>query len=225
MTRLEKLYNIIDNAQELGIELGDDVARQVEELEEQIIKGEILPALSHDIEPRLNPIKRNLVLVVEYSPDEPIRVALSRKVKIKDFADAKVFTPESRTELSPVQELKASNDPIVRKPTEGIRVAFPDGTVICRRTAISTFIATIHRIGFERVAGLRILHAGINIVSRIRRSTENGHICQQKVGEWYIFSNTNNRQKMRDLRNISDRLGLYLQISKATPALDVDEPF
>ncbi len=165
------------------------------------------------------------VLVVEYSPNEPIKVALSRKVKIKDFADAKVFTQESRARLSSVQELKASNDPIVKKPTEGIRVAFPDGTVICRRTTISTYIATIHRIGFERVASLRILHSGINIVSRIRRSTENGHVCQHEVGEWYIFSNTNNRQKMRDLRNISDRLGLYLQISNAIPVLDEDEPF
>ena len=42
------------------------------------LANEILPALSSDIAPRLNPIQRDLVLVVEYHPGEPISVALSR---------------------------------------------------------------------------------------------------------------------------------------------------
>lgn len=222
MTRLEKLYNIIDNAQELGIELGDDVTRQVEELEEQIIKGEILPALSHDIEPRLSPIKRNLVLVVEYSPDEPIRVALSRKVKIKDFADAKVFTPESRQSRPYI--LKASEaaspqyaDRKVRNPSQGLKVTFPDGTVICHHKAIDTYIATIRHIGFERVAGLRIKHSGCNIVSHDKRTLDSGNVCQHEVDGWYIYSNTNNRTKVEDLHIISGLLGLRLAISEEKP--------
>jgi hypothetical protein len=47
-----------------------------QELEEGIIKEEILPALSSDIAPRLNPIQRDLVLVVEYHPGEPISVGM-----------------------------------------------------------------------------------------------------------------------------------------------------
>ncbi len=77
MTKLEKLYSIIENSRDVEV-LPKGVLQQVEELEEGIIKEEILPALSSDIAPRLNPIQRDLVLVVEYHPGEPISVALSR---------------------------------------------------------------------------------------------------------------------------------------------------
>ena len=53
MTKLEKLYSIIENSRDVGVKLTEDVIRQVEELEENIIKDKILPALSSDIAPRL----------------------------------------------------------------------------------------------------------------------------------------------------------------------------
>ena len=92
MTKLEKLYSIIENSRDVGVKLPKGVLQQVEELEEGIIKEEILPALSSDIAPRLNPIQRDLVLVVEYHPGEPISVALSRKAKISEMTGAKVLT-------------------------------------------------------------------------------------------------------------------------------------
>jgi len=46
MTKLEKLYSIIENSKELGLQLGEDVLRQTSELEENIIKKEILPVLT-----------------------------------------------------------------------------------------------------------------------------------------------------------------------------------
>lgn len=46
MTKFEKLYSIIENSRDVGVKLPEDVIRQVEELEENIIKDEILPALS-----------------------------------------------------------------------------------------------------------------------------------------------------------------------------------
>ena len=95
MTKLEKLYSIIENSREVGVKLSKDVLQQVEELEEGIIKEEILPALGNDIAPRLEPIKRDLVLVVEYHPGEPISVALSRKTKISEIMGAKTLTPRS----------------------------------------------------------------------------------------------------------------------------------
>lgn len=57
MTKLEKLYSIIENSREVGVKLSKDVLQQVEELEEGIIKEEILPALGNDIAPRLEPIR------------------------------------------------------------------------------------------------------------------------------------------------------------------------
>ena len=153
MTKLEKLYSIIENSREVGVRLNEDVLRQVEELEEGIIKGEILPALGNDIAPRLEPIKRDLVLVVEYHPGEPIRVALSRKAKISEIIDAKTLTPRSSTPV------KSDEEPVVAEPhtptkhvqntTKGMRVTFPDGTVIWHRAAIDTFIDSLRKIGLE----------------------------------------------------------------------------
>ena len=108
MTKLEKLYSIIENSREVGVKLSKDVLLQVEELEEGIIKEEILPALGNDIAPRLEPIKSDLVLVVEYHPGEPISVALSRKTKISEIKGAKTLTPRSSTPVKSEEE-----------PTEG----------------------------------------------------------------------------------------------------------
>lgn len=40
MTKLEKLYSIIDNSYDVGVKLPKDVLKQVNELEEKIIKDE-----------------------------------------------------------------------------------------------------------------------------------------------------------------------------------------
>ena len=53
MTKLEKIYSIIENSREVGVKLSKDVLQQVEELEEGIIKEEILPALGNDIAPHI----------------------------------------------------------------------------------------------------------------------------------------------------------------------------
>ena len=64
MTKLQKLYSTIQNLKELGLELGDDLLKQTSELEQEIIKNEILPVVSEKIEPIISQIQRELVLVV-----------------------------------------------------------------------------------------------------------------------------------------------------------------
>lgn len=217
MDKLEKLYSIIQYSKETNVKLDENVLRQVEEQEEAIIKEEILPALSQDITPRLSPIKRDLVLVVEYHPGAPISVALSRKAKISDFIDAKPLTPSiSRPVTSYIKpaSLRFNNRPTkqVKNKTQGLTVSFPDNTVICRKTAIETYIATIRRIGYGRVSSLGIEHSNFNIVSKEKRPTEEGRIWQHESDGWYIYSNISNKQKKEDLCLISDRLHLGLRI-------------
>ena len=52
------------------------------ELEEDIIKKEILPVVTETIEPALKQVQRELVLVVDYHPGMPISVSLSRKTNM-----------------------------------------------------------------------------------------------------------------------------------------------
>lgn len=218
---LQDLYDIIEKSKKRKLVLPKDVIRQINEIEEGIIRNEILSAMSKDIEPRLSAIKRDLVLVVEYHPGQPISVALSRKMKINQITDAKTITPVQEKVGEPVVSTKKSSSVEPHVPTKqvvnhtkGLRVQFPDGTVICRTTAIETLKASLRRIGLQRVHDLNIQHSGYNLVSKQKRPSD-GQIWQHELDGWYIYSNTTNLVKINDLRFISDKLHLGLKVDVA----------
>lgn len=221
MTKLEELYQSIDTLKKLGVKINKQQLAALDEFEEELIKDEVLPALSQDIAPRLNPIKRDLILVVEYHPGEPISVALSRKAKISDFSDAKPLTPVSRAiasnERQSGRETSAEPSRHVDNPTKGLKVTFDDGTVVWYTSAIETYIAAIKHIGFSKVAGLNILHCGYNIVSKQKRPVEPGRVWQHESDGWYIYSNISNETKISDLRAIAKRLKIRLRIEEVKP--------
>lgn len=219
MSKLEEIYQSIDTLKKYGVKINKEQLQAFDEFEENLIKEEVLPALSQDIAPRLNPIKRNLVLVVEYSPGQPINVALSRKVRISDFSDAKSITPLSQPVSSSEkpQQNEEKTDRRVRNHTKGIKVTFADGTVVWHHKAIDTYIDTIKRIGYERVSLLGIMHGDYNIVSHKQRPIEPGRIWQHETDGWYIWTNSSNAQKTNDLQQISDHFGLGLTIEEGKP--------
>lgn len=221
MTKLEKLYSIIENSRDVGVKLPVDVLQQVEELEENIIKDEILPSLSSDIAPRLEPIKRDLVLVVEYHPGEPISVALSRKAKISEIIDAKTLTPRSSTPVTSEAAAPAipPHEPTkqVVNTTKGLRVTFPDGTVVWHHQAIVTMIETLRKIDLHRIPQVGLMHGGYNLVGKEKRPVEPGRTWQHECDGWYIYSNISNKQKIDDLKKISKYFHLNLKIEEVKP--------
>ena len=64
MSRLNKLYEAMETLRKEGLPVDENLEKKANELEEEIIKKEILPVLSKTIEPALQPVKRELVLVV-----------------------------------------------------------------------------------------------------------------------------------------------------------------
>lgn len=222
MTKLEKLYSIIENSRDVGVKLPKEVLQQVEELEENIIKEEILPALSSAIAPRLEPIKRDMVLVVEYHPGEPISVALSRKAKISEIMGAKTLTPRSSTPVTSGEEPKPaeSHEPTkhIENATKGMKVTFPDGTVVWHRQAIDTFIDALRKIGLGRIPAVGIKHGhGYNLVGKEKRPPVAGHIWQHECDGWYMYSNISNSQKITDLKLISNYYHIGLKIEEGKP--------
>lgn len=223
-TKLEKLYSIIQNSQEIGVKLSDDVISQINEAEEKIIRDEILPIIGQDIEPTLSQIKRELVLVVEYHPGEPISVALSRKTKISQIDDAKPIVANPRKWGKPVKsdEPAMAQEPheptkYVTNHTKGLRVQFPDGTIVCNKTAIDTEIDVLRRIGFERAAKVGLKYSQWPLIGKKKRLTEAGKVWQHEIDGWYIYSNTSNDRKKADLKAISDYYNLGLIISDGKP--------
>lgn len=219
MTKLETLYASIKGLQELGLPLNEETLKAADDLEEQLIKSEILPSLSENIEPILREIQRDLVLVVEYHPGEQINVALSRKVKISDFSDAKPLTPVISQPISGGRREVEPHEPKyhIENPTKGLKVTFMDGTVICNNTAISTFIDALRKIGLDRIPVVGIKRQGYNLVGHVKRPPEAGHIWQHEVEGWYVYSNIGNKRKKKCLQQISDYYKLNLKIEDGKP--------
>ena len=221
MNKLETLYKSIKGLQDLGLPLNEETLKAADELEEQLIKSEILPTISKDIEPRLSQIQRELVLVVEYKPGEPVSVALSRKTNITKMLNAKTLTQIGSTPVKSSETVKPSepHEPTkhVENTTKGLRVTFPDGTVIWHRAAINTFIETLRRIGLERIPSVNIVHGGYNLVSKDKRPVKPGRVWQHESDGWFIYSNISNNTKVEDLTLISKHFKLGLNIEEMKP--------
>lgn len=211
MNKLEELYNTMDSLKKLNLPIDDKLLQAVDELEEQIIKTEVLPAITKDIEPRLRQIKRKLVLVVDYDPDEGLNLKLSRKVNISKLIEGKNIN-ENSTQASPHKEIHrySSN----KSESKGLVVTYRDGTEVCERTAIDTFIKVLRHIGLSRVKNIGIMHSGYNLVDTKKHPDTTNAIWQHKVDGYYVFCVLSNRQKMNDLKIISDyfQLGMTVRI-------------
>lgn len=98
----------------------------------------------------------------------------------------------------------------------GFCVIFPDGSYICDRKAIVTFIDTLRKIGLERVHKVGITHGGgYNLVSKEKRPVEPNRTWQHECDGWYIYSNISNSAKIDDLKRISDYFHLGLKIGES----------
>lgn len=217
MATLKELYTTLKSLRDMNLPVDDKLLKAADNLEEKIIKEEILPALSQNIEPLLNEIQRDLVLVVEYHPGEPISVALSRKAKISDFTDAKPMTPVGTPVTS--EKKTASVEPHeptkhIENPTKGLRVTFPDGTVIWHKAAINTFVNALRKVGLDRIPKVGIEHGGFNLVSKDKRPPVPGRVWQHEVDGWYVYSNISNETKVADLKRISDFYKLKLRVEE-----------
>ena len=211
MTKLEKLYASIKGLQELGLPLNDETLKAADDLEEQLIKTEILPAMSKDIEPRLSQIQRELVLVVEYKPGTPISVALSRKTNIAELLDAKILEQDPQAEH---KEGKKHEKPIERLNSKTVlRVTFPDGTVIADKKAKNTFAETINRVGQLKVRNLGITFCHVPIVSNTL-DRKYGQ-AQIPVGDGlYVMTHSSTHDKKKQLAKIAKDLGIKLIVEE-----------
>lgn len=66
MSRLSDLYKAMETLRKEGLSLNEDLEKQVSDLEENIIKKEILPIVTETIASALKQVQRELVLIVVY---------------------------------------------------------------------------------------------------------------------------------------------------------------
>lgn len=205
MTKLEKLYASIKGLQDLGLPLNEETLRAADDLEESIIKNEILPTLSQDIGPRLSQIQRDLVLVVEYTPGKPISVALSRKTNISEIIDAK------RLEIDPQIEHreygKRDVKGIRRSPKTGLCIFRRDGSILQEKSAALTFAKAIKEAGLLKVRELGLKLCKVPIVSTTRDKKYGNRQIEIEPG-LLVMTHSDNLGKKNRLDSINEALNL-----------------
>ena len=211
MSRLSDLYKAMETLRREGLSLNEDLERQVSELEENIIKKEILPVVTQTIEPALKQAQRELVLVVDYHPGEPISVSLSRKGNIAEILDAKLL--EQDPQVNHREGTKR------RKPVERVnektvlRVTFPDGRVIADKKAKMTFTEAIRKIGLMKVRNMGISFCGVPIVSNTL-DKKYGKAQVPVEGGLYVMTHSSTHDKKKQLDKISRELDLGLKVEE-----------
>ena len=203
MNKLEELYSALNSLKKFNLPIEDKLLKAVDELEEEIIKTEVLPSITKDIEPRLRQIKRKLVLVVDYDPDDVLSVKLSRKVNISKLIDGKNIN-ESFTASVPHKEIQRcfSN----KSKPKGLVVTYRDGT------AIETFIKVLRDIGLSKITEIGIMHGEHNLIDTKKIAEKSKDRWQYKVDDYYVYVILSNAQKMKDLLKISDYFHLGLDV-------------
>lgn len=214
MSRLSDLYKAMEVLRKEGLPVGDNLELKANELEEEIIKKEILPILTKTIEPALQPVKRELVLVVDYIPGLPLSVHLSRKRNFTaEMPEAKVIEldPEVVHDNREIHQ----DEKIRRSPASAFSVTFPDGTVIAKKKATETLVATVKRIGVERVRQVvereGLVMCKIPVISN-RRDAIYGSSQKELGGGWLLITHSNNIQKKQFIDRVSDALKLGLKV-------------
>ena len=206
MTKLNKLYSTILNLKELGLELGEDLLRQTEELEQDIIKNEILPVISDKIEPIISQIQRELVLVVDYVPNEPLSVRISRKSSLTKEMETIDITPDPQVEHN-IGTSKRAFAP--KSAKTNLRVTIPNGRVIENRFAYETLYEIVQLAGVDRVRALGIIQCGVQLIS----NTKDNYYNQKDIGDGlYLITHSSTIQKRQQIERISNDLNLDLKI-------------
>ena len=217
MSRLSKLYEAMETLRKEGLPVNEDLERKVNEIEEEIIKKEILPILTKSIEPALQPVQRELVLVVDYIPGQPISVHLSRKRNFTaDMPDAKEIVVDPEVTHRKHDSRNDTEDKIQRGPARDMAVFFPDGTIIAEKTAVETLLAVVKKIGVDEVRQVveeyNLKFCKVPVISN-RRDAKYGKSQRDLGNGWLLITHSNNPMKKDFIEKVSNVLHLGIKVT------------
>lgn len=209
MSRLSKLYEAMETLRKEGLPVNENLEQKANELEEKIIKEEILPIITESIAPALQKVQRELVLVVDYIPNSPISVHLSRKRNFTAaIVDAKEILPDTKVQHKEYVRTK----PIIGKsPASYLRITFADGKVIQEEKALDTFKMFILDIGVMRVRSLGIKICNVPLISNTL--DDKYKKAQKPIGNgWYLMTHSNTSYKKQIIEHIAKALNITLKV-------------
>ena len=157
------------------------------------------------------PIKNNdnqRVLNVEPSKEQhsPDVFHSSGSNAVLKGEEVTLFDYSKASDDSPASQEKKKDS-----PKTSVLVAFPDGTIIQHENVADTLVATIEKIGPEKIVDLPVKKKGEQVVSRTKhikyesRQTQNG---------FFVLTHSDTKTKIRYLKKLSELLNLGLQITE-----------
>jgi len=205
MDELKQFYDSIQYLKNHELNIDKE---ETNKIEEKIIQGEIIPALSKAIEPIVYQMKSEFIFVIHYDPEKPISITMTRKGDLitrdeeKHITETKHIEPNEKIEFSDTQKSDSSN----------IIVIFPDGIKISNKNASQTFCEVIEKIGPEKVAKLGIKKRDF-LVSK--QKSEKYEKQQHEIADgWLVLTVSDNTEKKRYIEEISKQLNLNLKVIK-----------
>ena len=190
------LYDILTNANGMASKSIVTKAKNVYgTIEEQIMTEDILPILESQIEPILEQKKRGMIFEVEYEPGKQFGVTLVNRIRI----------------THPV----AATNPkkVYPNPKAELVVEFPDDTVFDDDKTVDTFVKTIEKIGFDKVAKVGIMcnrrGRKFNLVDT---SPDLEPQFQKNIGKYYVYTNSSTGDKVWNLIKIISYYNLDVKI-------------
>lgn len=209
LEQLDLLYQLVSAAEKLGKPFPEEYLTEITELEEQLIKQEVLPLIHDNIEPTLRRVQRPLVLVVEYDPNGALKVSLSRKVNVAaTISDAKEITPDPIVEHT---EKKKGGKKVVTQPSTRLRITMSDGSVFEEHTAWETLHQFVLKVGIDRVREVGLIANKIPLVSN--RVDEKYKSAQKPLGNgWYLMTCSDTRTKKKQIEAIASTVGIKVKV-------------
>lgn len=205
-------------------EEGKPIDPNWEQLEDQLLKEELLPELIEQLKIVLSKVKSPLMFSGSYDPNGCLSVSFTRNcLQMSTMGPSTFMTSRTQGDVTTVEtgedvvsepgitdnEDVVEDEPrISRSKSIGFSVTFRDGTVFHEKTAVNTWILALKKIGLENICNNRSKHtawhrvAGQDICIVERTETvrdSDGKSPQTLVDGFYVMTQLSNDQKEKDL--------------------------
>lgn len=217
---LKESYSLYDTLLRKNYDVPEDLLKDIKALEKLYAEEVVLPQLEQQAAELLKDLRCELTLSIHKDINGCVSIH-NESVWWNDvvpFFENEVHEEEPETtpeqdEEDSVNESE-SNDESDHQITRGARKKFKvllNGQEVPGADGAHILAETIHRVGFRKVAALNIMHGEYNLVDR-RKRTDGSNKWQQQVNDWFVYTNTSNPTKVKELREIAQRLDLDLQV-------------
>lgn len=199
----------MENLRKLNLPIDERLKQEAAKLEEDLIRTEILPTLTENIEPALAQVQRELVLVVDYVPGTPLKVSLSRKRNLFDaLEDVVEIKPDPVVEHT---EKKKGAKKVVTNPRTRLRITMPDGSIIEEKTAWESLHQFVLRVGVDKVRAVGLIANKIPLVSNT--VDKKYKTAQKPLGSgWLLMTCSDTATKRKQILAIASYIGMKLNV-------------